>query len=230
MALLLLGATGVLQELQTALNRAWGVQPDPDQGGLRHFILKRMLSLAMLLAIAFLLLVSLIVSWLLAEFGGWVESLAPQWLSQGVIFGLNAGLSLAIITLLFAAMLKFLPDAEIAWRDVWPGAIATSLLFVAGKTALGIYLAWSDPTSAFGAAGSVVLMLLWIYYSAMIFFLGAEFTQVRAARLGRAIVPEPGAMRAEYPGGEAAQPAHPPEPRGTGSFAFAVSGCLAPAS
>jgi membrane protein len=192
MAVLLLGASGVLLELQTALNRAWGVQPDPH-GGWKTFFLKRVFSLGMLLGIAFLLLASLVASWLLAEFNQWIDVHAPGGLSSRVVWALNAALSLSIITLLFASILKFVPDAQIAWSDVWAGAIATSVLFVLGKFALGVYFAWANPTSAFGAAGSLALLLLWIYYSAMILFLGAEFTQVLAKSRGRHIVPESGA-------------------------------------
>lgn len=193
MAVLLVGASGVLLELQTALNRAWGVKPDP-RAGWRTFLLKRVFSVAMLLGVAFLLLASLVASWLLAEFSQWIDAHAPAGLSSRVVGVLNAGLSLAIITLLFACILKFVPDAQVAWGDVWAGALATSVLFVLGKTALGIYFAWSNPASAFGAAGSLALLLLWIYYSAMILFLGAEFTQVLTRRRGRYVAPEPGAV------------------------------------
>ena len=105
-------------------------------------------TLAMLLAIAFLLLVSLVASWLLAEFSTWIDDHAADWLTSRVIWALNTGVSLTIITLLFAAILKFVPDAEVRWSDVWAGAVATSLLFVLGKVGLGLYLAWSNPTSA----------------------------------------------------------------------------------
>jgi len=196
MVTLVAGATGVLLELQTALNRAWGVEPDPHHGGLKAFVLKRALSLAMVLGIAFLLLVSLVGSWLLSEFSGLVRQWAPDWMSQSLIHAIDVAASLAIITFLFAALLKYLPDVRLAWADVWAGAVLTSLLFVAGKFALGTYLAVSDPTSAFGAAGSLALVLLWIYYSAMIFFLGAEFTQVLAQSRGKRPQPEPGAHKA----------------------------------
>jgi membrane protein len=193
---LVAGATGVLLELQTALNRAWGVEPDPQQGGVRAFLWKRTLSLAMVLGIAFLLLVSLVASWLLSEFRVLVHQWSPDWMSRPVVQAIDVVTSLAIITLLFAALLKYLPDARLAWADVWAGAVLTSLLFVAGKFALGTYLSVSDPTSAFGAAGSLALVLLWIYYSAMIFFLGAEFTQVLAKSRGKRPEPEAGAHEA----------------------------------
>ncbi|MEX2174204.1 MAG: YihY/virulence factor BrkB family protein [Pirellulaceae bacterium] len=187
------GASGVLLELQTALNRAWGVEPDPKQGGVKTFIFKRGLSLAMVMGIAFLLLVSLVFSWLLGEFGSIVHQWVPAALSGGVLNVLDVLASLTIIALLFAAMLKFLPDVQLAWRDVWAGAVLSTVLFALGKYALSTYLSWSDVTSAYGAAGSLALVLLWIYYSAMIFFLGAEFTQVLTTNRGKRVAPEAGA-------------------------------------
>lgn len=195
LAVLVFGATGVLLELQTALNRVWGVKPDEEQGGVRALVLKRVLSLTMVLGIAFLLLVSLVVSWLLSEFGDLLHRYSPDWLSAGAIRTIDVIASLSIIAALFAALLKYLPDARLAWRDVLPGAILTALLFGMGKYALSLYLAYSNVTSAYGAAGSLALVLLWIYYSAMIFFFGAEFTQVLSTRRGRPIEPEPGATR-----------------------------------
>jgi len=195
--MLLVGATGVLAELQTALNRAWRVKPDPRRGGVQAFLMKRVLSLGMVLGIAFLLLVSLIISWLLTEFSALAQSQAPGWISPGVLHAIDQVGSLAIITLLFAAMLKFLPDVRLDWTDVWAGAVLTALLFVAGKVGLGFYLAWADPTTAFGAAGSLALVLVWIYYSGMIFFLGAEFTHVYARHRGRRAAPEEGAVKDE---------------------------------
>jgi membrane protein len=195
-AMLLAGATGVLAELQTALNRVWGVQPADERGGVRGFVMKRVLSLGMVLGIAFLLLVSLVLSWLLGEFGGWMRGWLPKWLSGGVLEGLDVVGSLLVIALLFAAMLKFLPDVRLSWRDVGPGALLSAVLFTLGKYALSVYLTWSDVTSAYGAAGSLAIVMLWIYYSAMIFFLGAEFTQVLTTASGRQMTPEPGARLA----------------------------------
>jgi membrane protein len=197
LAMLVVGATGVLLELQTALNRVWGVKPNAEQGGARAFVMKRALSLAMVLGIAFLLLVSLVVSWLLSEFGNLLERWAPDWLSAGAIQLIDVVASLTIIAALFAALLKYLPDARLSWRDVLPGAALTAVLFGAGKYGLSLYLAYSDVTSAYGAAGSLALVLLWTYYSAMIFFFGAEFTQVLSTRRGRTIKPEPGAIITE---------------------------------
>lgn len=167
---LLFGATGAFAQLQTALNTAWGVRPDPAQGGLRNFFIKRVLSLSMVLGIAFLLLVSLVVSTMLSAFGEVLAEAVP-FLGQPLLFALNIVLSLAVITVLFAALFKVLPDAEVGWRDVWVGAAATAVLFVAGKFVIGLYLGQSNPGSVFGAAGSLVVILIWIYYSAMILFL-----------------------------------------------------------
>jgi membrane protein len=188
---LLFGATGAFVSLQTALNQAWEVEPDPKRGGIKNFITKRFLSLGMVLGIAFLLLVSLAVTAALsaagdALFGGFGEAFAQV---------LNFVLTFAVITLLFAAMFKVLPDAKVEWRDVWVGAIATAFLFVIGKTLIGLYIGKSDPGSAFGAAGSLAVLLVWIYYAAVILLLGAEFTQAWMKMHGREIEPEKGAVR-----------------------------------
>lgn len=192
--LLVVGATGVLLELQTALNRAWGVEPDKNQGGIKAFVMKRVLSFAMVLGIAFLLLISLVVSWWLNEFGHLLEQWAPAWMSERAVQVVDVVASSAVIAALFAIMLKYLPDAQLSWRDVLPGALMTTVLFVIGKYAISLYLSYSNVTSAYGIAGSLALVLLWIYYSAMIFFFGAEFTQVWASTHGRRIRPEAGAV------------------------------------
>jgi len=188
---LLFGATGAFVSLQTALNRAWEVEPDPKSGGIRNFITKRLFSLGMVLGIAFLLLVSLAVTAALSAVGGALFG------GLGKMFGeiLNFLLTFAVITLLFGAMFKVLPDAKIGWRDVWVGAIATALLFVIGKTLIGLYIGQSDPGSTFGAAGSLAVLLVWIYYAAVILLLGAEFTQAWMKMHGRTIEPEAGAVR-----------------------------------
>jgi len=188
---LLFGATGAFVSLQTALNQAWEVQPDPKSGGIKNFIFKRFLSLGMVLGIAFLLLVSLAVTAGLsaagdALFGGMGETVAQV---------LNFVLTFAVISLLFAAIFKVLPDAKVGWRDVWVGAVATALLFVIGKQLIGMYIGTSDPGSAFGAAGALAVLLVWIYYAAVILLLGAEFTQAWMKFHGRTIEPEEGAVR-----------------------------------
>ncbi|HEV2147610.1 MAG TPA: YihY/virulence factor BrkB family protein [Longimicrobiaceae bacterium] len=191
---LVLGATGVFAQLQAALNRAWEVKPDPDEGGIKTFLVKRLFSFGMVLGIAFLLLVSLALTAVLSAMGGALAGMVPG-LGEPLLHALNFGLSLAVIILLFAAMFKILPDAEIAWRDVWVGAAVTALLFMIGKFAIGFYLGRSNPGEVYGAAGSIVVILLWIYYASLILFFGAEFTQVWAERRGRGVVPEKGAVR-----------------------------------
>jgi membrane protein len=191
---LLLGATGVFGQLQAALNKAWGVAPDPSKGGIKYMLLKRIFGIGMVLGLAFILLVSLVVSAVLSAFGDRLGRFLPEGLSAPVLEAINFAGSLAVIALLFAAIFKVMPDARIAWSDVRVGAVATALLFVAGKFVLGLYLGRSNPGEAFGAAGALALMLVWIYYSSMIVLLGAEFTQVWAEHRGRGIMPEKGAV------------------------------------
>jgi membrane protein len=196
-AALLFGATGAFVELQAALNRSWNVQPDPEAGGIKNFLVKRVFSLGMVLSIAFLLLVSLVLSAMLAAFGGALGRFLPGGMSEVLLMAINMGVSLLVITLLFASMFKVLPDAKIAWRDVWVGAAVTAVLFLIGKFLIGLYLGQSNPGEAFGAAGSLAILLVWIYYSAMILLAGAEFTQVWADTRGGGIRPEEGAVRVE---------------------------------
>ncbi len=192
---LLLGATGAFGQLQAALNRAWEVKPDPAQGGLRSFLLKRVFSFGMVLGGAFLLLVSLVVSAALSALGNVLGGALPGGLDEWVGQLLNLAVSFAVITLLFATIFKVLPDATVPWRDIWPGAAVTALLFTVGKFLIGFYLGRTNPGEAFGAAGSLAVMLVWIYYSSMIVLFGAEFTQVWADRKGAGIRPAQGAIR-----------------------------------
>jgi membrane protein len=192
---LILGATGAFGQLQAALNRAWGVAPDPQKGGLKAFLMKRVFSFGMILSVAFLLLVSLVLSAALTAFGGALGGMLPTGVSATLLQVINQVISFVVIAALFAAMFKVLPDARAAWRDVWVGAAVTALLFVVGKFLIGLYLGRSNPGQAFGAAASLAVMLLWIYYSSMILLYGAEFTQAWAERRGRGIVPEKGAVR-----------------------------------
>jgi len=191
---LMFGATGAFIQLQSALNRAWDVTPDPSRGGIRNFLRKRVLSLGLVLAVGFLMLVSLALSALLTAFGALIGSYLPEALSGMVLQALQFALSLVVTICLFAALLRYLPDAVIQWRDVWVGAVATGVLFVVGKFVIGLYIGRSDPGSAYGAAGSLAVILLWVYYASIILLLGAEFTQVWARRRGAGIVPEPGAV------------------------------------
>ncbi|HEX7183491.1 MAG TPA: YihY/virulence factor BrkB family protein [Thermoanaerobaculia bacterium] len=188
---LLFGATGVFAQLQDALNRIWGVAPKP-QAVFTTLLRKRLLSFAVLLGIGFLLLVSLVLSAGLAAASRWLE----RFISVEVLQVTNFLVSFLVITLLFALIYRVLPDVRLDWQDVWGGALVTSLLFVLGKTLIGFYLGRTGLASAYGAAGSLVVVLLWVYYSALIFFLGAEITHIhsRQYRTGRAKAEE-GAMR-----------------------------------
>lgn len=188
---LLFGASGVFGQLQDALNTVWGVEPKEGRG-VWGFIKDRFLSFVAVLGTGFLLLVSLILSSALAAFGKWFSGLLP--LPEALLHLFNFVLSFVVVTGLFALIFKVLPDAKVAWRDVWVGALLTAALFTIGKYALGLYLGKSNVASAYGAAGSLVLILLWVYYSAQILLYGAEFTQVYANRLGERIVPAPDAQ------------------------------------
>jgi membrane protein len=188
---LVFGATGAFIQLQGALNRAWEVKPDPAAGGMVNFITKRMLSLGMVLGIAFLLAVSLALTSAISAMSGMLGGAIPE----PLLHVMNFALSFAVLGLLFAAMFKVLPDADVAWRDVWVGGAVTALLFVAGKFAIGFYLGRSSPGDAFGAAGALAVVLVWAYYSGMILLFGAEFTQQWAKRRGSGIRPSDGAVR-----------------------------------
>lgn len=188
-ASLLFAATGVFGELHDAMNTIWEVQPKPG-GGVMGFIKDRFLSFTMVLGIAFLLLVSLVLTTALAATGKYLSSLVPF---AAVMQVLNFVISFAVITLLFAMMFKLLPDVKIGWSDVWIGAVITGLLFTLGKLLIGLYLGHSSIGSAYGAAGSFVVLLVWVYYSSQILFFGAEFTQVYADKYGSRIVAAEGA-------------------------------------
>jgi membrane protein len=180
-ATLLWGASNVFTNLKDALNTIWNVSPRPGRG-IWGFLQDRVLSFAMILGIGFLLLVSLVISAVLAAISSWLNGLLqlPVGLWQIVDFALSFG----VVTMLFALIYKLLPDVDLAWNDVWIGAAITSLLFTIGKSLIGAYLGSSGIASTYGAAGSFVIILLWINYSAQILFLGAEFTQVWANRYG----------------------------------------------
>ena len=188
---LLFGASGVFGQLQTSLNAIWGVRPKPGRGVL-GIVRDRFLSFGFILVVGFLLLVSLFLTTLIAFVGNRFGGMAPG--METLVQILNSVLSVAVITLLFAMIFKFLPDAQIAWRDVWIGALITAALFTAGKFALGLYLGKSGVASSYGAAGSLIVLLLWVYYSAQILFFGAEFTQVYANRFGTRVRPTDNAV------------------------------------
>jgi len=193
---LLFGALGVFGELQNSLNTIWEVKPKPARGffdGIKRFVVDRLLSFTMVLGIGFLLLASLVISAALSALGEYIGTrwpVADIWLEV-----INFVISFVVITLLFSMIFKFLPEVNIAWRDVWLGAAVTSALFTLGKFLIGLYLGRSEVGNTFGAAGSLAILLIWIYYSAQILFLGAEFTQVYANRYGSKIEPDPDMVR-----------------------------------
>ena len=189
--MLLFGASGVFGQLQASLNAIWGVKAKPGRGVL-GIIKDRLLSFGFTLVVGFLLLVSLLLTAGMALVADWIGGLMPG--SEALAYILNIVLSLSMITLLFATIFKFLPDAKIAWHDVWIGAFLTALLFTIGKFALGIYLGKSGVASSYGAAGSLIVLLLWVYYSSQILFFGAEFTQVYANRFGSRVAPADNAV------------------------------------
>ena len=183
---LILGAGGVVGQLQTSLNTIWGVTPKPGQG-VWGFVRQRFISFAMVLSIGFLLSVSLVISAVvtsltqfMGDFFGGAKILAHA---------LDLSVSFTLVTALFAMIYKFLPDVRIQWRDVWIGAALTSVLFTVGKFLIGLYLGHSGVSSTYGSAGSLITVLLWVYYSSLIFFLGAEFTQVYASQYGSGVTP-----------------------------------------
>ena len=173
----LVGATGVFVYLQKSLNAIWEVKASNTKSAVRSFLKKRIFSFGLVMSIAFLLLVSLVLSSLLSALSSWVLTRwSESWL---IIFQLlDVVFSLGLTTVLFATMFKFLPDAKIKWRWVWSGAFVTAILFVIGKSVLGLYFGKADPGSGYGAAGSVIIILLWTSYALMIVFFGAEFTKV----------------------------------------------------
>ena len=193
---ILFGATGVVAAVQSSLNRVWQVEPDPKAGGVKNFLLKRILSFAMILGLGFLLLVSMVVSTMLAVAGAQVG----HWLGleSWIVAGINYTVIFLVTLVVFASLLKFMPDAKIAWKDVWLGALVTAVLFSAGRLAMECYFAYSNPAAQLGtAATSLAVLLIWVYYTSMIVLLGAEFTRAWAADHGHKVRPEEGAMKVE---------------------------------
>jgi len=179
---LLVGATTVFAELQSALDRIWKVPEKEKPAGIWGLLRARLLSFGLILAVAFLLMVSLVVSTGLAAFGGWAGGLMPGW--ETLLHALNIIISVSILTLLSGLIFKLMPSAPIRWRDVWVGALVTALLFEIGKLAISLYIGKSGMTESFQAAGSLVVLLAWVYYAAQIFLLGAEFTKAYADEHG----------------------------------------------
>jgi membrane protein len=187
---LLIGASSVFADLQSSLNVIWKVR-SAGKSGVTHFLKQRLLSFSMILVIAFLLLISLVVSTAVSAMGSFMKNSFP---GEVLLWQfLNITISLGVITLLFAAMFKVLPDVLLKWNEVIVGAFATSVLFTIGKTLIGLYLGQSSIGSAYGAAGSVVIILVWVYYSSAIMFFGAEFTRAYVIRDGREVLPVNGA-------------------------------------
>ena len=189
-ATLLFGATGVFYQLQQMLNKIWEVEPKvKTKQKILELIKDRLFSFGLILAVGFLLLVSLVISAAIGAVSTWVSRNFSE--SLAVVFSLlDIIVSISVVTFLFAAIFKFLPDAKIKWRDVWPGAFLTSILFVVAKFALGLYLGKSDPGSTYGAAGSIILIMLWVSYAGVILLFGAEFTRAYTANTSSQM-PEP---------------------------------------
>lgn len=177
-AVLIIGATTVFAELQRALDRIWRVPAAEKASGVWALLRARLLSFGLILGLAFLLMVSLVVSTAVAALGEWTQGMLPGW--ETLLHGINALVSLTIATLLFSMIFKLMPSTDIAWRDVWIGGAVTAALFEVGKLLIGLYLGKSAMTESFAAAGSLVVLLAWVYYAAQIFLLGAEFTKVYA--------------------------------------------------
>jgi membrane protein len=193
-ALAVFGATGVFGQLQNALNIIWGVKSKPG-GGIWGFVRSRFLSFALIAGIGFLLLISLVIEAGIKGFSHYLQSVLPGALT--IIIPIYLTFDLVIVTAVFAMIFKILPNAQTRWRDVWIGAVLTALLFLIGKWALGIYLGSGTAASAYGAASSLITLLLWVYYSSQILLFGAEFTQVYAHECGAEIKPDKYAVRIE---------------------------------
>lgn len=189
---LIFGATGVFYQLQISINKIWGLRTDPDANWVKT-LFDRARSFAFILVIGFLLMVSLIVSTAVSLLSDYIQSFFPDF-SVLLAYALNFALSVGSITLLFSFIFKYMPDAVIQWRTVWIGAFITALLFVIGKFLLSLYFGYSNPGSTYGAAGSIVLILLWVSYSCMILLFGVEFTWVFANRYGHGVRPKSHAM------------------------------------
>ncbi len=181
-ALLLIGASSVFAELQASLDRIWRVPAPPSVAGWWAWLKKRWLSLGLVLGVGFLLMVSLAVSAALAAWGRWWAPVFGHW--QGTLVAANHALGFALTTVMFAMIYKLMPSARVAWPDVWLGSAVTALLFTLGKALIGWYIGTSGVTSGFGAAGSIVALLVWVYWSAQVFLVGAEFTWVFTHRFG----------------------------------------------
>ncbi|NIR49450.1 YihY/virulence factor BrkB family protein, partial [candidate division KSB1 bacterium] len=189
---LLFGASAVFVQLREAINTIWRIEEKPI-GTIKGFVKARFLSFSMVLGIGFLLVVSLTISTVLSAFSGFLGEMFPG--LNKIVNVLDFFISFAVITVLFALIFRILPNAKIRWKDIWVGSAFISLLFTIGKLAIGFYLGRSDIASTFGAASSLVIVMLWAFYSAQIFLFGAEFTKTYANRFGSNIVPDKNAVK-----------------------------------
>ncbi len=194
---ILVGATGVFAQFQKSLNIIWEVKTDETKSGIWSVIRVRLFSFGLIVSIAFILMVSLIISAALSAFGNWLSGNFSESLLV-VLQAVNFLLSIVILSFLFALMFKFFPDAKIKWWHVWIGSIVTAILFEMGKFGLALYFGKADPGSGYGAAGSVILILLWVSYSSMIVFYGAEFTHAYAELHEGEIPPDKNAIKQPY--------------------------------
>jgi len=194
LAIILFAATGVFAQFQKSLNNIWGVKTDVNKSDIMIFLKVRLFSIGVIVSIGFILIVSLVISALLSAFGNWLSSHFSESIVV-VLQAINFMVSLAILSVLFALMFKFLPDAKIKWKYVWIGSTVTALLFEIGKFGLGYYFGKANPGTGYGAAGSVILILLWASYSSMIVFLGAEFTHAYAKLYSEKLIPKENAIK-----------------------------------
>jgi membrane protein len=190
---LLFGATGVFYQLKISLNEIWKIKPDPE-ASFWKLVTDRARSFAFILVIGFLLLISFIITAGISALNNYIQKIFPEILIY-IAYILDFALSVGIITVLFALMFRYLPDVKIRWKTVWKGAFITAILFVIGKSLLGYYFGEANPGSTYGAAGTIVLILLWVSYSCLILFFGAEFTYIYAKRYGHDILPSKVAIK-----------------------------------
>lgn len=190
---LVVGSTTIFTEIQDSLNRIWGVRPKPKKGWLK-MLLNRAISFSMVLGLGFLLIVSLIANGIIVALSSQITRFFPE-ISVYVVEWVNIGLTFIVITSLFGFIFRFLPDARMRFRDVAGGAIFTAALFMLGRYLISLYMQYSAPASAYGAAGAIIILLLWVYYSAAILYFGAEFTKVYALRYGRGVWPSSYAVK-----------------------------------
>jgi membrane protein len=184
---LMLGASSIFIEIQDSLNIIWRVRAKPKKSWLK-LIQNRFLSFSLIIGVGFLLLASLIVNLIMTTIGDWLQHFMHA-ITTLLIKGINLGITFVIISVLFAIIFKFLPDVKIKWRDVRSGAFFTAIFFMIGQYAINVYIQYTAKTSAYGAAGSILIVLVWIYYTSAILYIGAEFTQVYAEAKGSAIEP-----------------------------------------